>query len=58
MNKYETPEETPENPYYPILVDSFISNEGDVHDFVFPINEEVKVAYKKSDIDQIMTDII
>ena len=58
MDKYETPEEAPENPYYPILEDSFISNEGDVHDFVFPVDSEVKVTYKKSDIDQIMTDII
>ena len=58
MDKYETPEEAPENPYYPILEDSFIFNDWDVHDFVFPIDSEVKVAYKKSDIDQIMIDIV
>ena len=58
MDKYELPEEAPENPYYPILEDSFIPNDWDVHDFVFPIDEEVKVAYKKSDIDKIMTDIV
>lgn len=58
MDKYENPEEAPENPYYPILEDSFISNEGDIHDFVFPVDSEVKVAYKKFDIDQIMTDIV
>ena len=58
MDKYEIPEEAPENPYYPILEDSFIPNDWDVHDFVFPIDKEVKVAYKKSDIDQIMTDIV
>ena len=58
MDKYETPEEAPENPYYPILEGSFIPNDWDVHDFVFPIDKEVKVAYNKSDIDQIMTDIV
>ena len=58
MDKYETPEEAPENPYYPILEDWFIPNDWDVHDFVFPVDSEVKVAYKKSDIDQIMNDII
>jgi hypothetical protein len=58
MDKYENPEEASENPYYPILEDSFIPNDWDVHDFVFPVDKEVKVAYKKSDIDQIMTDII
>jgi len=58
MDKYELPEEAPENPYYPILDDSFIPNDWDVHDFVFPVDDEVKVAYKKSDIDQIMTDIV
>ena len=58
MDKYEIPEEAPENPYYPILEDSFIPNDWDVHDFVFPIDKEVKVAYKKSDIDQIMTAIL
>ena len=58
MDNYENPEEAPENPYYPILEDSFISNEGDVHDFVFPVDSEVKVAYKKSDIDQILNDIV
>jgi len=58
MDKYEIPEEAPENPYYPILEDSFVPNDWDVHDFVFPIDEEVKVEYKKSDIDQVMTDIV
>jgi len=58
MDKYENPEEVSENPRYPILEDSFIPNDWDVHDFVFPIDEEVKVAYKKSDIDKIMTDIV
>ena len=58
MNKYEIPEEALENPYYPILEDWFIPNDWDVHDFVFPIDSEVKVAYKKSDIDKIMTDIV
>ena len=58
MDKYEIPEEAPENPYYPILEDSFIPNDWDAHDFVFPIDRDVKVAYKKSDIDQIMTDIV
>ena len=58
MDKYETPEEAPENPYYPILEDSFIPNDWDVHDWVFPVDKEVKVAYKKSDIDQILNDIV
>ena len=58
MDKYENPEEAPENPYYPILQDSFIPNDWDVHDWVFPLDEEVKVAYKKSDIDQILNDIV
>ena len=58
MDKYENPEEAPENPYYPILEDWFIPNYWDAHDFVFPVDSEVKVAYKKSDIDQIMTDIV
>jgi len=58
MDKYENPEEASENSYYPILEDSFIPNDWDVHDFVFPINKEVKVAYKKSDIDQILMDIV
>jgi hypothetical protein len=58
MDKYETPEEAPGNPYYPILENWFISNDWDVHDFVFPVDSEVKVAYNKSDIDQIMTDIV
>ena len=58
MDKYETPEEAPENPYYPILQDWFIPNYWDAHDFVFPVDSEVKVAYKKSDIDQIMNDIV
>ena len=58
MDKYENPEEASENPYYPILEDSFIPNDWDVHDFVFPVDKEVKVAYKKSDIDQILNDIV
>ena len=58
MDKYEIPEEAPKNPYYPILEDSFIPNDWDVHDFVFPVDKEVKVAYKKSDIDKIMNDIV
>ena len=53
MDKYEE-EWIPEDPYYPVLEDSFIPNEGDVHDSVFPTNQDVKVAYKKSDIDTIM----
>ena len=51
MDKYETPEEAPENPYYPILEDWFIPNYWDAHDFVFPVDSEVKV-------DQIMNDIV
>ena len=58
MDKYENPEEASDNPHYPILEDSFIPNDWDVHDWVFPINEDVKVAYKKSDIDQILNDIV
>ena len=58
MDKYENPEEAPENPYYPILEDSFIPNDWDVHDFVFPVDKEVKVSYKKSDVDQILIDIV
>ena len=58
MDKYENPEEASENPYYPILEDSFISNDWDVHDFIFPVDKEVKVAYNKSDIDQILNDIV
>ena len=58
MDKYEIPEEALENPCYPILQDSFIPNDWDVHDFVFPVDSEVKVAYKKSDIDKILKDII
>lgn len=58
MDKYENPEEALKNPYYPILNDSFIPNDWDVHDWVFPIDENVKVAYKKSDIDKILKDII
>ena len=58
MDKYEIPEEAPENPYYPILQDSLIPCDWDVHDCVFPINETVKVAYKKSDIDKIMNGIV
>ena len=58
MDKYENPEEASKNPRYPILEDSFIPNDWDVHDFVFPIDKEVKVAYKKSDIDQILNDIV
>jgi len=58
MDKYENPEEASEKPYYPILEDSFIPNDWDVHDFVFPVDSEVKVAYKKFDIDQILNDIV
>lgn len=58
MDKYENPEEASEKPYYPILQDSFIPNDWDVHDWVFPVDEEVKVAYNKSDIDQILNDIV
>lgn len=58
MDKYENPEEAPENPCYPILHDSFILNYWDVHDWVFPVDKEVKVAYKKSNIDQILDDIV
>ncbi len=58
MDKYENPEEALKEPYYPTLEDSFIPNDWDVHDWVFPIDEAVKVAYKKSDIDQILTDIV
>ena len=58
MDKYENPEEAPEYSYYPIVEDSLIPCDWDVHDCVFPIDETVKVAYKKSDIDKIMNDII
>ena len=58
MDKYEIPEEALENPYYPILEDSLITCDWDVHDCVFPIDEAVKLAYKKSDIDKIMNDIV
>ena len=58
MDKYEIPEEASEDLYYPILDDSFIPNDWDVHDWVFPIDENVKVAYKKSDIDKILKDIV
>ena len=58
MDKYENPEEASKNPYYPILEDAFIPNDWDVHDWVFPVNEEVKVTYRKSDIDQILNDIV
>ena len=58
MDKYENPEEAPGNPYYPILEDSFIPNDWDVHDWVFPIDENVKVAFKRADIDQILNDIV
>ena len=58
MDKYELQKEASENPYYPILEDSFIPNDWDVHDFVFPVDSEVKVAYKKSDIDQILFDVV
>ena len=58
MDKYENPEEASENPRYPILDDSFIPNDWDVHDSVFPIDADVKVAYKKSDIDKILNDIV
>lgn len=58
MDKYENPEEVPEDSYYPILDDSLIPCDWDVHDCVFPIDKEAKVAYKKSDIDQILNDIV
>lgn len=58
MDKYENPEEASENPRYPILEDSFIANDWDVHDWVFPVDKDVKVAFKKSDIDQILNDIV
>lgn len=58
MDKYEISEEAPENPYYPIIEDSLIPCDWDVHDCVFPIDETVKVAYKKLDIDKIMNDIV
>jgi len=58
MDKYENPEEAPEDQYYPVLEDSLIPCDWDVHDCVFPIDETVKVAYKKSDIDKIMNDIV
>ena len=57
MDKYENQEEAPEDPYYPILDDSLIPCDWDVHDCVFPVDKEAKVAYKKSDIDQILNDI-
>lgn len=58
MDKYENPEEARESPYYPILEDSLVPCDWDVHDCVFPIDKTVKVAYKKSDIDKIMNDIV
>ena len=58
MDKYENPEEAPKNPYCPILENSFIPNNWDVHDWIFPVDKNVKVAYKKSDIDQILNDIV
>lgn len=58
MDKYENSEEAAENPYYPILDDSLIPCDWDVHDCVFPIDKEAKVAYKKSDIDKILKDIV
>lgn len=58
MDKYENPEESPEDSYYPIVEDSLIPCDWDVHDCVFPIDETVKVAYKKSDIDKIINDIV
>ncbi len=58
MDKYEIPQESQINLNYPIFPDSFIPNEWDAHDWVFPIDENVKVAYKKSDIDQMLNDII
>ena len=58
MDKYENPEEAPKDSYYPVLESSIIPCEWDVHDCVFPIDETVKVAYKKSDIDKIINDIV
>ena len=58
MDKYEIPEEAPKNPYYPILDDSLIPCDWDVHDCVFPVDKEAKVAYKKSDIDQVLNDVV
>ena len=61
MNKFENPEEDIEHieaRFYPILQSLFIPNDWDVHDWVFPIDENVKVAYKKSDIDKILKDIV
>ena len=61
MNKFENPEEDIEHieaKFYPILQSLFIPNDWDVHDWVFPIDENVKVAYKKSDIDKILKDIV
>ena len=54
MDKYENPIEAEENPRYPVLDDSFYINEWDEHDAVYPDEEWVKVAYKKSDIDNIL----
>ncbi len=60
MDKYENPEEAPESPYYPILEDSFVPNDWDAHDWwMFTIiNQNVKLAYNKSEIDQILIDIV
>lgn len=58
MDKYENQEEAPEDPYYPVLQDSLIPCDWDVHDCVFPVDKEAKVAYKKSDIDKILKDIV
>jgi hypothetical protein len=58
MDKYENPEEAVEKPYCPTLEDSFIPNNWDIHDWIFPVDKNVKVAYKKSDIDQILNDTI
>jgi hypothetical protein len=56
MDKYENEVEAPETPYYPVLNDSFIDNDWDVHDSVFPIDRDVKLVYKKSDIDNFMNE--
>lgn len=60
MDKYENPEEALENPYYPIIEDSFIPNDWDAHDWwMFTVtNQNVKLAYNKSKIDKILIDII
>ncbi len=56
MDKYEAPEEVSNEPIYPVLSDTLIDNYWDMHDWVLANDRDVKVAYKKSDIDKFMND--